>query len=121
VTFVTGHLKAGELQLPWPQLARRGQTVVFFMAVKSLPVICKALRKHGLSDDWPAALVIEGTTARQRLIVGTLENLAGRVEQAVVEGPALVIVGEVVRLNENLGWFQPQDAAAERSREQPLS
>ena len=114
VTFVTGHLKAGELQLPWPQLARRGQTVVFFMAVKTLSTICEAMREHGLPDDWPAALVVEGTTARQRLIVGTLLDLAGRVDQVVVEGPALLIVGEVVRLNEKLGWFRPQNVAASK-------
>lgn len=111
VTFVTGHLKAGALELPWSQLAQRGQTVVFFMAVKTLPIICDALSEQGLPADWPAALVIEGTTARQRLIVGTLSDLAARVEQAVIEGPALLIVGEVVKLNEKLGWFRPQDGA----------
>lgn len=110
VTFVTGHLKAGELELPWPQLARRGQTVVFFMAVKTLPVICDALRENGLADNWPAALVIEGTTARQRLVAGTLADLADRVARIAVEGPALLIVGEVVTLNEKLGWFRPADA-----------
>ncbi|WP_353221881.1 siroheme synthase CysG [Salinisphaera sp. C84B14] len=107
VTFVTGHLKEGELELPWPQLARIGQTVVFFMAVKSLPVICEALREHGLAEDWPAALVIEGTTVRQRLVVGTLADLPARVARETIEGPALLIVGEVVRLNETLGWFRP--------------
>ncbi|MAS09160.1 siroheme synthase CysG [Salinisphaera sp.] len=107
VTFVTGHLKAGELELPWGQLAQPGQTVVFFMAVKSLPIICEKLRAHGLAADWPAALVIEGTTVRQRLIVGSLTDLPARVASAVVQGPALLIVGEVVRLNETLGWFRP--------------
>lgn len=107
VTFVTGHLKQGELDLPWSQLAARGQTVVFFMAVRSLPVICERLRAHGLADDWPAALVIEGTTVRQRLVVGTLATLTAQVAAESIEGPALLIVGEVVRLNETLGWFTP--------------
>jgi uroporphyrin-III C-methyltransferase/precorrin-2 dehydrogenase/sirohydrochlorin ferrochelatase len=107
VTFVTGHLKQGELELPWPQLARTGQTVVFFMAVKSLSVICEALREHGLAENWPAALVIEGTTIRQQLLVGTLADLPARVARETIEGPALLIVGEVVRLNETLGWFRP--------------
>lgn len=111
VTFVTGHLKQGELQLPWSQLARRGQTVVFFMAVKTLPTICQALREHGLADEWPAALVIEGTTNRQRLVVGTLADLPAQVERETIEGPALLIVGEVVRLNETLGWFRPNEEA----------
>ncbi|ERJ18896.1 Siroheme synthase protein [Salinisphaera shabanensis E1L3A] len=107
VTFVTGHLKQGELELPWPQLARTGQTVVFFMAVKSLSGICEALREHGLAENWPAALVIEGTTIRQQLLVGTLADLPARVARETIEGPALLIVGEVVRLNETLGWFRP--------------
>jgi uroporphyrin-III C-methyltransferase/precorrin-2 dehydrogenase/sirohydrochlorin ferrochelatase len=77
------------------------------MAVKSLPIICEKLRQHGLADDWPAALVIEGTTIRQRLVVGSLADLPERVAAEVIEGPALLIVGEVVRLNETLGWFQP--------------
>ncbi|WP_353220945.1 siroheme synthase CysG [Salinisphaera sp. S4-8] len=107
VTFVTGHLKQGELDLPWSQLAQPGQTVVFFMAVKSLPVICDALQAHGLAPDWPAALIIEGTTVRQRLVVGTLADLPARVAEQTIEGPALLIVGAVVRLNETLGWFRP--------------
>jgi uroporphyrin-III C-methyltransferase/precorrin-2 dehydrogenase/sirohydrochlorin ferrochelatase len=109
VIFVTGHARAGELKLSWPELARPGQTVVFFMARRNLPVICAALRAHGLAAGTPAALVIEGTTARQRLLVGTLADLPEKVAQQAIAGPALLIVGEVVRLNETLGWFRPAD------------
>jgi len=113
VTFVTGHLKAGELDLSWDRLARTGQTVVFFMALRSLPIICASLQAHGLPPDWPAALVIEGTTARQRLVVGTLADLADQAAAMTITGPTLLIVGEVVRLNEKLGWFRPTgDASA---------
>lgn len=111
VTFVTGHLKAGELELSWDQLAQPGQTVVFFMALKSLPIICASLQAHGLPEDWPAALVIEGTTARQRLVVGTLADLGAQAESMTITGPTLLIVGEVVRLNEKLGWFRPNGEA----------
>ncbi len=107
VIFVTGHLKAGALDLSWAQLAQPNQTVVFFMGRRSLPVICKELVAHGLNADWPAALVIEGTTANQRVVASTLEDLPDQAAGAKSAGPALLIVGEVVRLNEKLGWFHP--------------
>lgn len=104
--FVTGHRsRNGELELNWPCLARPGQTVVFYMALRSLPVICREMRRHGLAGDYPAAVVEQGTLARQRVVVATLSTLADEVARAGVEGPALVIVGEVVTLNVQLGWF----------------
>lgn len=107
VIFVTGHLKAGELKLSWAELARRGQTVVFFMGRRALPTICQALMSHGLPADWPIAMVVDGTTARQQLIVGCLADMPERVARVEADGPALLIVGEVVRLHETLGWFDP--------------
>lgn len=114
VIFVTGHLKSGALDLSWEQLARAGQTVVFFMGRKSLSTICAAMQTHGLTPEWPAALVIEGTTARQRLIVGTLADLPDKAATEHITGPTLLIVGEVVRLNETLGWFTPADVSSAR-------
>ena len=107
VIFVTGHLKAGELKLSWAELARPGQTIVFFMGRKALPTICESLIEHGLPETWPVAMVIDGTTARQQLIVGSLADMPERVSQVAADGPALLIVGEVVRLHETLGWFDP--------------
>lgn len=107
VIFVTGHLRAGELKLSWAELAQRGQTVVFFMARRNLDTICARLIEHGLPSDWPAAMVIDGTTARQRLIAATLADLPARVATERSTGAALLIVGEVVRLHERLGWFHP--------------
>jgi uroporphyrin-III C-methyltransferase / precorrin-2 dehydrogenase / sirohydrochlorin ferrochelatase len=110
VTFVTGHARQdGRLELDWPALARRGQTVVFYMGRGSLPSLCAALVRHGLPPDWPAALVEEGTSPRQRVVAGTLGDLPGKVEQAGVSGASLVIVGEVVRLRERLQWFRGAD------------
>ncbi len=106
VTFVTGHAKQdGHLELDWPSLARRGQTVVFYMGRGSLPALCGALVKHGLPRDWPAALVEEGTSPRQKVVTGTLDTLPARVERAGVSGASLVIVGEVVKLRERLRWY----------------
>jgi uroporphyrin-III C-methyltransferase/precorrin-2 dehydrogenase/sirohydrochlorin ferrochelatase len=105
--FVTGHARAdGELTLPWDSLAQRGQTVVIYMGLASLPMLCARLIDHGLPADWPAALVEEGTTPAQRVIAATLGDLPGRVTDAGVAGASLVIVGEVVRLRDRLDWYR---------------
>ena len=105
--FVTGHARAdGELRLHWDQLARPGQTVVFYMGVSTLPRICAELQAHGLPADWPAALVEEGTQPSQRVITGTLADLPAKVAAAAPSGASLLIVGEVVRLRERLDWFR---------------
>lgn len=107
--FVTGHPKKdGSLDLHWDQLARRGQTVVIYMGLNTLPELCARLIDNGLPADWPAAVVEEGTSARQRVVTGTLASLPQAVRSAAVEGASLVIVGEVVRLREQLAWFKSQ-------------
>lgn len=106
VQFVTGHLKEGELDLDWPALARPGQTVVFYMARTALELICTRLREHGLPEDWPAAMVVSGATPNQQVIVGDLANLPQVVADREPEGPALLIVGEVLRLRERLAWHE---------------
>lgn len=104
--FVTGHARAdGSLNLHWDQLARRGQTVVFYMGVVTLPRICAELMAHGLPPDWPVALVEDGTQPTQRVVVGTLSDLPAKVTAAAPGGASLIIVGEVVKLREQLGWF----------------
>lgn len=108
VQFVTGHVKQGELELDWPRLTAGQQTVVFFMGRGAIAQICRRLMEHGLPTAHPAALVIEGTTPRQRVLVGDLSTLPDQVSAQQITGPSLLIVGEVVRLNEKLGWFLPQ-------------
>lgn len=103
--FVTGHArKDGTLDLHWDQLARRGQTVVVYMGLHTLPALCAELIVHGLPPQWPAAMVEEGTSPSQRVVVGTLGDLPQRVEAAGLKGASLLIVGEVVRLREHLAW-----------------
>jgi uroporphyrin-III C-methyltransferase / precorrin-2 dehydrogenase / sirohydrochlorin ferrochelatase len=120
VVFVTGHARQdGQLELDWPALAKKGQTIVFYMGRGSLPALCGALVQHGLPADWPAALVEEGTSSRQRVIVGTLADLTARVDQAGVTGASLVIVGEVVRLREKLQWFKGDEGRRPRESGDP--
>lgn len=114
--FVTGHRsKNGVLELHWDSLARKEQTVVIYMGRTALAELCEKLMAHGLPGDWPAAMVGQGTTRTQQVIVGSLATLAEQVRQREdIDGASLVIVGEVVKLRDRLKWFSPADAASER-------
>jgi uroporphyrin-III C-methyltransferase len=102
--FVTGHLKDGTMNLDWPGLARKRQTVIIYMGLHGLAVVCQKLIEHGLPPEWPAAIVQQGTTPRQRTITGTLATLPGLAEQAHLKPPTLIVVGEVVNLQGKLRW-----------------
>jgi uroporphyrin-III C-methyltransferase/precorrin-2 dehydrogenase/sirohydrochlorin ferrochelatase len=105
VTFVTGHLKDGTMNLNWEQLAQPNQTVVFYMGLVGLPIIIEKLIAHGVSPDMPIALVQQGTTHKQRVFTGTLRTILEIVEEDRPKPPTLVIVGRVVELQEKLSWF----------------
>ena len=108
VRFVTGHLKDNSCNLPWADLVAPGQTLVFYMGLVGLPLICKELIGHGRAAETPAALIQQGTTRQQRVFTGTLANLPQLVAEHEVHAPTLVIVGEVVSLREKLAWFEGQ-------------
>jgi len=105
--FVTGNRKDGSVELDWPALVHRAQTVVVYMGLVGLPTLCERLIEHGLPPTHPAALIARGTRAEQVVIAATLATLAGRVAAAQVAAPTLIIVGEVVRLHASLAWFEP--------------
>ncbi len=107
VVFVTGHLKDGSVNLNWQALAQPNQTIVFYMGLQGIDIICRELVRHGLAADTPAALVQQGTMRSQRVLTGTLETLPRIVQEAKVKAPTLIIVGQVVRLREKLAWFEP--------------
>jgi uroporphyrin-III C-methyltransferase/precorrin-2 dehydrogenase/sirohydrochlorin ferrochelatase len=107
VRFVTGHLKDGSIDLDWPELARPQQTVVFYMGLVGLPVICERLIAHGMPESTPVALVQQGTTPAQRVLVSTLAAMPERLRAAQFHAPTLAIVGSVVSLHERLSWFRP--------------
>lgn len=111
VLFVTGHRQDGSVNLNWTVLAQPQQTLVFYMGLLGVATICQELKHHGLPAVTPAALIQQGTTRHQRVLLGTLDTLPGLVEAAQVRSPTLIIVGEVVRLQEKLAWFTPQDLA----------
>ncbi|AFL74112.1 siroheme synthase CysG [Thiocystis violascens] len=113
VTFVTGHLKDGTINLNWPALAQPNQTVVFYMGLVGLPVIVERLIAHGVSPEMPIALIQQGTTHLQRVYSSTLATILDVVTSDPPQPPTLVIVGEVVTLREKLNWFRPPDVPVE--------
>jgi uroporphyrin-III C-methyltransferase/precorrin-2 dehydrogenase/sirohydrochlorin ferrochelatase len=107
VVFVTGHLKDGSMNLNWPGLVQPNQTIVFYMGLVGLKVICEQLIKHGMPAATPISLVQKGTTQEQKIVIGTLETMPGIVDEADIQPPTLIIVGEVVNLHKKLNWFVP--------------
>ena len=108
VAFVTGHLRDNTINMNWEGIARRDQTIVIYMGLKGLPLLCEALIKHGLPADTPAAIIQQGTLPTQRVVTGDLTNLPQRAEAAQLKAPTLIIVGNVVKLREKLGWYHPE-------------
>ncbi len=108
VTFVTGHLKDGTVNLDWAALARPCQTVVFYMGIGAAEEICRQMINHGLPSLTPAAVIRNGTQADQRTVLATLGTLPQRIAESGIKPPALIVVGSVVGLHEKLSWFEKQ-------------
>ena len=107
VVFATGHLKDGSLNLNWTALVQPRQTLVFYMGLHGVRPIFEELIARGLAATTPAALIQQGTTLHQRVLVGTLQSLPDIIERGEVKAPTLIIVGDVVQLHEKLRWFDP--------------
>jgi uroporphyrin-III C-methyltransferase/precorrin-2 dehydrogenase/sirohydrochlorin ferrochelatase len=107
VLFVTGHSKKGETETNWARVIQPQQTIVIYMGTMGLENICHELIRHGMQNEMPAALVEQGTTPSQRVLIGTVETLPEIVHGIEIHAPTLVIVGEVVKLHEALNWFKP--------------
>ena len=104
VRFITGHLKDGTLNLPWQEFAYENQTLVFYMGLNGLDIICQQLIAHGRKPDTRIALISKGTTPEQRVLTGTLATMTDILNEQPVKAPTLIIVGEVVGLRDKLSW-----------------
>jgi uroporphyrin-III C-methyltransferase len=102
VVYVTGHAREGGPEPDWAALARPRQTVVFYMGIGALARICRQMVAHGLRSDTPAAVVEHATLPRQRVIQGTLLTLPALAVSQGVQPPALIVIGEVVKLRREL-------------------
>ncbi|MDI6888591.1 MAG: uroporphyrinogen-III C-methyltransferase [Methanocellales archaeon] len=104
VTFVTGHEAAKETPaIDWSLLAKLRGTLVILMGVKRLEHNVNALMAHGKDPETPVAVIEKGTTKGQKVTTGTLRNIVEIAKKANVKPPAIVVVGDVVRLRETLG------------------
>ncbi|MGH7039677.1 MAG: uroporphyrinogen-III C-methyltransferase [Stellaceae bacterium] len=105
VTFVTGHASGGLVPdgLDWPAIARGAPVLVLYMALKHLPNIVAHLLAGGRAPDEPAAIVSQATTVAQQVRMAPLAELPA--VAVGIEAPAIIVVGEVVRLREQLDWL----------------
>ncbi len=105
VRFVAGHLKDGTVDHDWRDFQSETETLVFYMGLVGLSVICEQLQRHGRSSDTPVALVERASTPDQRVLTGTLATMVEIVQREQPHAPTLIIVGNVVRLHSSLAWF----------------
>lgn len=99
---VAGHTGGADSDVDWDGISRVG-TIVFLMGVEHLSEIVSQLVAHGRKASTPAALIQEGTTINQLVVIGTLENIVEKAQG--IRPPAVFVVGEVVNLQEKLDWF----------------
>lgn len=105
VRFVTGHTKDGKLSHRWQDFMSDTETLVFYMGLVGLPIICRELIAHGRDPGTPIALVERATSPEQRMLVGTLQDMPSIIATAKPEPPTLIIVGSVVSLASKLHWY----------------
>jgi uroporphyrin-III C-methyltransferase/precorrin-2 dehydrogenase/sirohydrochlorin ferrochelatase len=103
--LVTAHSRHGRLDIDWTALARPNQTAVIYMGLGALAELADGLVARGLAPSLPAAVVAQGTRAAQKVVVAPIGRLGFAAAQAELEGPALVIIGEVAQLAPALHWF----------------
>ena len=114
VTLVTGHEADESTGIKWSALAQLDGTIVFMMGFANLPVIAQKLTENGMSADRPVAVISNGTRAEQRTVAGTLRNIEARVKEANLPTPALIVVGEVVKLHDVINWFETKPLFGKR-------
>ena len=110
VTFITGHLRPDGDTLDWQALAAGRQTLAIYMGVVKAAEISRQLLGHGRAPQTPVAVISRGTRADQHVATGTLDQLETLARQA--QSPALLIIGEVVSLHDEIAWFGQHALAA---------
>ena len=105
VRLLTAHCQAPRDTLEWAALAQERQTLAVYMGVGELATLQSRLLEHGRAPATPFALVENGSRADQRVVTGTLAQLAERAAAHAVRSPALLILGEVAALADSLAWF----------------
>jgi uroporphyrinogen III methyltransferase/synthase len=106
-TVVTGHKASdrGEPNIDWDKLAAGADTLVILMGLGNLAYVVDQLIKNNKPPSTPIAVITDGTTNRQRCVIGTLQDIVDRVRSEKLEPPSVIVVGEVVRFRDDLIWF----------------
>lgn len=114
ITGHEGNHKNGATVLDYGTLAREEGTLVFLMGLKNLPNIAASLMENGKDPKTPVGVLQEGTTARQKIATGTLENIVEIVEKEGIQTPAITVVGDVVSLHDVLNWYGNKPLSGQR-------
>lgn len=113
---ITGHEDPtkDDSQIDWDILAKDQSTLIFLMGVSNLSKITSRLMEKGKAADTPIALVQWGTRAEQRTVTGTLADIVEIVKREGITSPAVIVVGQVVKLREKLNWFEKKPLFGKR-------
>lgn len=104
--IVTGHRKEGAEEDKWEALAKGIDTLAIYMGVSNLSYIEEQLIRHGKDPNTPVAFIHWGTTETQRTVTATLETMTETASREDVRNPSMIVIGEVVRLRDELQWFE---------------
>ena len=120
--IVTG-MTAGVQNINWEALAKEKGTLVFMMGLNNLNEIIKNLIDNGKDEDTNIAVIMRGTSSKQKKVVGTLRNIQEKVKEAKLKSPCIIAIGEVITLNDKLNWYEKKplfglNVCVTRSREQ---
>lgn len=107
VAIVTGHEDPTkkEKSIRWEKLATAVDTIVILMGIENLESIIKNLINYGLSNDTKVAVIQNGTLKEQKIIIGNLNNIRKKMDDASIKPPAVIIIGEVVSLSDKIKWI----------------
>ena len=116
VAFITGHRKkdSSEADVDWEGLAKGVGTLVFLMGMKNLPHIAENLIRYGRRPDTPVGIIRWGTTPQHRSITGTLSDIAEKVKESGIKPPAIIVVGDVVALRDQIAWYEKRPLFGKR-------
>jgi len=114
LTLVTGHEADASTGIKWEALAQLDGTIVFLMGFGNLPTIAQKLTEHGASPDRPVAVISKATTPEQQTVTGTLATIEAKVTAANLPTPALIVVGDVVKLHDVINWFETKPLFGKR-------
>lgn len=112
---ITGHeAEAKKDNLDWEAISKLNGTLVFLMGVKNMDFITKSLIKYGKSAATPAAVIMNGTTPGQRVVVGNLSDISEKTRKNGIKNPAVIVVGDVINLRQDLNWYETKKLFGKR-------